>query len=38
MRTELLYHVDSYTREFESRVVAVQGAQVALERTSFYPG
>jgi len=38
MRTELLYHVDSYAREFEAEVVAVQGAQVALERTSFFPG
>ncbi|HUW13187.1 MAG TPA: alanyl-tRNA editing protein [Anaerolineae bacterium] len=38
MRTELLYHVDSYVREFEAKVVAVQGAQVALDRTSFFPG
>ena len=38
MRTELVYHVDSYAREFEAEVVAVHGAQVALQRTSFFPG
>ena len=37
--TELLYQTDSYLREFEANVVAVneEGA-VALDRTAFYPG
>jgi len=35
--TELLYQFDSYLREFEATVVAVKGAQVALDRTAFYP-
>lgn len=38
MTTELLYHLDSYAREFEAKVIAVQGAQVALDRTCFFPG
>lgn len=38
MTTELLYQTDSYLREFEATVVAVEGAQVALDRTAFYPG
>jgi len=38
MRSELLYQTDSYLREFEATVVALEGAQVALDRTAFYPG
>jgi misacylated tRNA(Ala) deacylase len=34
--TELLYHTDSYLREFEAQVVAVDGQRVALDRTAFY--
>ena len=38
--TDLLYQTDSYIREFEARVVAVDpaGSRVALDRTAFYPG
>jgi len=38
--TELLYQTDSYVREFQAAVVAVDGpgARVALDRTAFYPG
>ena len=38
--TELLYQTDSYLREFDGRVVAVDAAnnRVALDRTAFYPG
>lgn len=36
--TELLYQTDSYLQEFEATVLAVEGAQVALDRTAFYPG
>ncbi len=38
--TDLLYQTDSYVREFEARVVAVDAAgnRVALDRTAFYPG
>ncbi len=38
--TELLYHTDSYLKEFDAVVTAVypgEGA-VALDRTAFYPG
>jgi len=35
--TELLYLRDAYLREFDARVVAVHGAEVALDRTAFYP-
>lgn len=35
--TELLYQSDSYLREFEGTVVEAKGAQVALDRTAFYP-
>lgn len=35
--TELLYHTDSYLKEFTARVVAVEGARVALDRTALYP-
>jgi misacylated tRNA(Ala) deacylase len=38
--TELLYQTDSYLREFDATVVAVDaaGGRVALDRTAFYPG
>ena len=36
--TELLYLTDSYLREFEAHVTAVEGNTVVLERTAFYPG
>ncbi len=36
--TEALFHVDSYLREFDDRVSAVNRGAVALGRTAFYPG
>ena len=38
--TELLYQTDSYVKEFDANVVAVDPAagRVALDRTAFYPG
>jgi misacylated tRNA(Ala) deacylase len=36
--TEQLYQTDSYLREFEAEVTAVEGQAVALDRTAFYPG
>ena len=36
--TELLYQTDSYLREFDATVQAVEGGAVALDRTAFYPG
>jgi misacylated tRNA(Ala) deacylase len=38
--TELLYQTDSYLREFEAVVTAVdaENGRVALDRTAFYPG
>ena len=36
--TEALYHTDAYLKEFDATVVAVDGNQVALDRTAFYPG
>ncbi len=36
--TELLYQTDSYLREFEATVTAVEGGAVVLDRTAFYPG
>lgn len=36
--TEFLYQVDSYRREFDATVVAVEDAAVVLDRTAFYPG
>ncbi len=36
--TEALYQTDSYLREFEATVIAVEGNAVALDRTAFYPG
>jgi len=38
MTTDLLYQTDSYLREFLATVVGVEGAQVALDRSAFYPG
>ena len=38
--TELLYQTDSYKREFEAAVIAVdiENGGVVLDRTAFYPG
>lgn len=36
--TELVYQTDSYVREFDATVTAVEGNAVALDRTAFYPG
>jgi len=36
--TDLLYLFDSNIEEFEATVTAISGVQVALDRTSFYPG
>ena len=38
--TELLYQTDSYVKEFDATIVAVDavGSRVALDRTAFYPG
>lgn len=36
--TEELYLTDSYLREFDALVTAVEGQAVALNRTAFYPG
>jgi len=36
--TELLYLHDSYAREFDATVTAVDGHAVSLDRTAFYPG
>ena len=36
--TEELFSGDSYIREFESRVARLEGREVILERTAFYPG
>jgi misacylated tRNA(Ala) deacylase len=38
METRTLYATDSAIREFEARVVAVEGSEVALDQTAFYPG
>jgi len=35
--TELLYHTDSYLREFDAVVTEVRENAVALDRTAFYP-
>jgi len=35
---EWLFQTDSYVREFEGRVIAVEANAVALDRTAFYPG
>ncbi len=34
--TKLLYHTDSYLREFDAQVLAVEGLRVALDCTAFY--
>jgi len=36
--TELIYQTDSYLREFEAEVLRVEGDEVLLDRTAFYPG
>jgi misacylated tRNA(Ala) deacylase len=36
--TEELFSGDSYAREFEARVVKLDGREVILDRTAFYPG
>ncbi|HEU4746843.1 MAG TPA: alanyl-tRNA editing protein [Anaerolineales bacterium] len=38
--TELLYQTDSYTKEFDARVVSILPAEraVILDRSAFYPG
>jgi misacylated tRNA(Ala) deacylase len=38
MQTEALYNLDSYIKEFNTHVLAVQGDEVALADTAFYPG
>lgn len=38
MLTKTLYAFDSSIREFSAQVVAVDGNQVALDQTAFYPG
>ncbi len=37
MATDRLYYTDSYLTEFTARVTAVNGVQVQLDRTAFYP-
>lgn len=34
---EALYHADSYLRDFDALVVAVEGRRMAMDRTAFYP-
>jgi misacylated tRNA(Ala) deacylase len=36
--TDLLYHTDSYLREFEALVTEVTADGVVLDRTAFFPG
>jgi misacylated tRNA(Ala) deacylase len=36
--TDQLFLKDSYTKEFEARVVKLDGREVTLDRTAFYPG
>ena len=36
--TDLLYQTDAYLKEFEAKVIAVEGNAVALDRSAFYPG
>ncbi len=38
MSTELIYQTDSYAREFNATVLRVEGSEVLLDRTAFYPG
>ena len=35
--TERLYYQDCYLREFNARVIAIEGNRVYLDRTAFYP-
>jgi misacylated tRNA(Ala) deacylase len=36
--TELLYQTDAYLKEFEAEVQAIEGEEISLDRTAFYPG
>jgi misacylated tRNA(Ala) deacylase len=36
--TDLLYQTDAYLKEFEAKVIAVEGNAIALDRSAFYPG
>jgi len=38
MDTQLLFQTDSYLRSFDAQVIAVNGAEVALDATAFYAG
>ncbi len=38
MKTKLLYHENSFTYECSARVVEVEGDEIALDATVFYPG
>ncbi|HEX4207996.1 MAG TPA: alanyl-tRNA editing protein [Ktedonobacteraceae bacterium] len=38
MQTKLLYHTNSFTYECSAKVVAVEGDEIALDATVFYPG
>ena len=38
MRTEPLYALDSSIKEFNTHILAVEGDEVALRETAFYPG
>ena len=38
MSTETIYLTDSYVRNFDAKVSALEGNLVALDRTAFYPG
>ncbi|MEK7310840.1 MAG: alanyl-tRNA editing protein [Chloroflexota bacterium] len=36
--TELIYQTDSYLKEFDAAVTAIEGNAVGLDRSAFYPG
>ncbi len=38
MNTDLLYHTDSYIRNFNARVLGQRENAIALDRTAFFPG
>jgi misacylated tRNA(Ala) deacylase len=38
MKTKLLYHENSFTYECTAKVVGVEGDEIALDATVFYPG
>src|SRR2546421_7692396 len=38
MQTKLLYHTNSFTYECTAKIVAVEGDEIALDATVFYPG